>query len=576
MSVAAPDPSSQQAPPAAQTSDGAHPGGAVSVEARSEGANPKPVWVEALPAADLRAKGRALIKREGRQIALFQTAAGVRAIANRCPHQGYPLSEGTLAEAGDGTACTLTCNWHNWKFDLETGAVIGGGDAVRVFPVEERDGTVWVDIADPSPAARVAKALAGLRDGFRYRQEDRIARDLARIEAAGADPRVAVRAAIGWTHDRFQWGMSHAHAALPDWLALADAQDDPVDRLACFTEIVAHLVDDSLREDAYPYAEGTETWDEDAFLAAVEAEEEERAIRLARGGLAAGGWARIDRGLCRAALAHYQDFGHSAIYVEKTREAVRRLDTANDRPDGGDGSVAEPLMLLLVRALVTARREDLIPEFKAYRPARDAWTGRGRTAVKPADLCKVSVAKALDRVSASSGDPARCYDALMAAAAWQLLHADPVYATRAAQPVSQNVGRLDFSHAITFANAGRRMMGRYPELTADVLLQTACFLGRNAGYVDPAYPAERWRVEEPKTFVAQSAAAVIDHGNPEFIVSAHLVKMTCAVREEIEHSPHAHWVPDLTAALNRFLNEPFKRKLTRRVAHQARETVKGE
>lgn len=533
-----------------------------------------PVWVEAVPLAELKRKGRALVKRGGRQVALFDTAGGVRAIANRCPHQGYPLSEGTLAE---GDTCTLTCNWHNWKFDLETGAVAGGGDAVRVFPSEIRDGTVWIDLADPPAALRVARALRGLRDAFRDPSDDRIARDLARIEAAGVDPRLGVRGAIRWTHDRFQWGMTHAHAVLADWLALADAQDDPVDRLVCFTEIVGHLVDDSLREDTYPYPEGTEAWDEEAFVAAVEAEDEGRAIRLARGGLEAGGWARIDRGLCRAALAHYQDFGHSAIYVEKAREAVERLDTANDVAEEGEGGpVAEPLMLLLVRALLYGRREDLIPEFKAYRPARDAWTGRGRTPVKPADLCRVSVAKAMDRVSAGSADPQRCYDALMAAASWQLLHADPLYATRDAQPVSQNVGRLDFSHAITFANAGRRMMGRHPELAPDVLLQTACFLGRNAGYVDPAYPTDRWRVSSPAAFVENCAEAVIDHGNPEFIVSAHLVKMTCAVREEIGASPNAFWVPELAAALNRFLNEPFKRKLTRRVAYQARETVKGE
>lgn len=549
----------------------------VALDDRPSPSESDPVWVEALPLAELRRKGRALVKREGRQVALFDTAGSVRAIANRCPHQGYPLSEGTLADGGADGTCTLTCNWHNWKFDLETGAVVDGGDAVRVFPSEIRDGTVWIDIADLPASERIARALAGLRDGFRDPSDDRIARDLARLEAAGADPRLGVRAAIRWTHDRFRWGMTHAHAALADWLALADEQDDPVNRLVCVTEIVAHLVDDSLREDTYAYPEGTEPWDEEAFVVAVEAEDEVRAIRLARGGLAEGGWARIDRGLCRAALAHYQDFGHSAIYVEKTREAVQRLDGANGGTDHpADGPVAEPLLLLLVRALVKAQREDLIPEFKAYRPARDAWTGRGRNPVKPADLCRVSVAKALDRISAGSADPQRCYDALMTAAAWQLLHADPLYATRHAQPISQNVGRLDFSHAITFANAGRRMMDRHPELAPDVLLQTACFLGRNAGYVDPAYPAERWRVATPAAFVAGCAEAVIDHGNPEFIVSAHLVKMTCAVREEIAATPRASWVPDLAAALNRFLNEPFKRKLTRRVAYQARETVKGE
>ena len=91
----------------------------------------RPEWVGALPLAELEAKGRAVVKRAGKQVALFVTRAGVRAIANRCPHEGYPLSEGTLAEpsgAGTGDACTLTCNWHNWKFDLETGEEASGGE----------------------------------------------------------------------------------------------------------------------------------------------------------------------------------------------------------------------------------------------------------------------------------------------------------------------------------------------------------------------------------------------------------------------------------------------------------------
>ena len=549
---------------------------AVSPVETDAGTNFDRNWVEAVDLAVLTEKGRALVKREGKQIALFMTAGGVRAVANRCPHQGFPLSEGTLAEAQGDAPCTLTCNWHNWKFDLETGATVGGGDAVRVFPVELRGDTVWVDITDPPPAQRIETALTSLHDGLRKLETDRIARDLARIEGAGGDLALGVRSAIGWTHDRFEWGMTHAHASMADWLAIAAESDDPVDRLACHAEIVSHLADDSLREPAYPYPEGSEPWDEDAFVAAVEREDEPAAIRLARGGLAEGGpaqerWERIDRGLCRAALAHYQDFGHSAIYTEKTREAVERL--GDQDPDGG---ALEPLVLLLVRALVYAGREDLIPEFKAYRPTRAAWSGRGRAKLTPADLCRTSVAKALERVSAASASPERSYEALLTAAAWQLLHANPLYATRDRQTISQNVGRLDFSHAITFANAGRRMAERHPELWPDVLLQIACFLGRNSSFVDPAYPAEHWRVDDVDGFLTTTAAGVVDHGQPEFIVSAHLVKMTCAVREEIARAPQASWVPDLAAALNRFLHEPFKRKLTRRTAFQARETVKGE
>ncbi|MEQ8815621.1 MAG: Rieske 2Fe-2S domain-containing protein [Thalassobaculum sp.] len=547
-------------------------------------ARPKPAdggrrWVAALPLADLQAKGRALVRRDGRQIALFATAAGVRAIANRCPHEGYPLSEGTLADGGaaegagaDGAACTLTCNWHNWKFDLDTGEVVGGGDAVRVYPVEIRDGVVHLDVTDPPPEARMDRALAGLRDGFRRPRRDRFARDLARIEAAGGDPRRALAAAVTWTHDRLEWGTEHGYAALPDWLALADAAADPVDRLACLVETVGHLADDALRHPAFPYPAGSLAWDEDGFVAAVEAEDEAAAVRLARGGLAAGGpgaagFDAVDRGLCRAALGHYQDFGHSAIYVEKTREAIARL---------GDQAPVEALVLALVRSLVYARREDLIPEFRAYRPAREAWTGRGSAKAKPADFCRASVSKCLERALAASGDVERLYDAMLEAAAWQLLRADPLYAARADQPVSRNVDRLDFSHAITFANAGRRMAARHRMLWPDVLLQVACFLGRNGGYVAPGYDWRQWQVADVDGFLASAAAGVIDHGQAEYIVTAHLAKMLCAVREEVAVAPNAARVPALAAALNRFLNEPYRRILPRRIAHQARETVRGE
>jgi len=540
----------------------------MSIAVRDESPAPTPrdaearLWVDALSLDKLEADGRALIKRDGKQIALFATPSGIRAIANRCPHEGYPLSEGSI----DAEGCTLTCNWHNWKFTLDTGAEAFGGDAVRTFPTRLVDGRVEVDITDPPAEARVARALENLRAAFKRYEYDRFAREIARIEAAGGDPLDAARAAIGWTHDRFEWGMTHALAALPDWVAIHREARTAEDRVATVAEIVGHLCWDSLRMPPTPFAAGSTPWDEEAFVAAIEAEEEAAAVRLVRGGLAAGGWAAIDRGLARAALAHYQDFGHSAIYVEKSREAVEALGP----------TVAEAYALPLVRALVTARREDLIPEFRAYRPARAAWTGRGREPIKPADFCRVSVAKALDKINAASGDVERVYDALLEAAAWQLLRADPVYATRAEQPVSQNVGRLDFSHAITFANAGRRIAARHPELWPDVLLQIGCFLGRSSGYVDPSRETGTWRVADERAFLVRTAADIVDHGNPEYIVSAHLVKMTCAVREEVAAKPTAPWVPALVSALNRFLNEPFKRKLTRRSAYQALRTVEGE
>jgi hypothetical protein len=61
----------------------------------------------------------------------------------------------------------------------------------------------------------------------------------------------------------------------------------------------------------------------------------------------------------------------------------------------------------------------------------------------------------------------------------------------------------------------------------------------------------------------------MDHGQDEYIVSVHWLKLALAVKEEVVElsQPQARL---LIAALNRFLNSPLKLKQTRRTAHQAR------
>ena len=101
----------------------------------------------------LKAQGRRLVKVGRKQIALFHGEKGVFACNNRCPHEGYPLMEGSLAEG-----CVLTCNWHNWKFDLDSGETLVGGDRLRRYPVQICGDEIWLDVADPPPAARAMSA----------------------------------------------------------------------------------------------------------------------------------------------------------------------------------------------------------------------------------------------------------------------------------------------------------------------------------------------------------------------------------------------------------------------------------
>src|SRR5580698_4870436 len=111
---------------------------------------------------ELTRRGRKLVRKGGRQILLIASGSQVFAIANRCPHEGYPLSEGTLGQGVGGGACVLTCDWHNWKFDLASGAALVGRDPVRSYPVRLAGEAIELDLADPPAERRRERALAGL------------------------------------------------------------------------------------------------------------------------------------------------------------------------------------------------------------------------------------------------------------------------------------------------------------------------------------------------------------------------------------------------------------------------------
>ena len=115
----------------------------------------------------------------------------------------------------------------------------------------------------------------------------------------------------------------------------------------------------------------------------------------------------------------------------------------------------------------------------------------------------------------------------------------------------------------------RQLCSRHPELWPAGLLQIACFVGRNAGYTDATIEESGWRVECPEEFLEDSLRGLLDHGQSEYILVAHLVKTVTAVRDELLAAPGAPWVPTLLAATNRFLHAPLKRKHATRVARQA-------
>jgi nitrite reductase/ring-hydroxylating ferredoxin subunit len=512
--------------------------------------------VRVCAAEELVARGARVFKHGAKQIAVFKTETGIYACNNRCPHEGYPLKVGTLSEG-----CILTCNWHNWKFDLESGRTLVGGDRLRRYPVTVRDGAVWLDLTEFPAEERLARSLGSLREAFDDYDYERIARELARLEQAGADPLEGLAQAIRWSHDRLEFGMAHAQAAAADWLSLRESRGrGATKQLTAILEAVAHFAWDCLREPAYPYPKRVHRYEARGLVQAIEAEDEAAAVGQVRDAVAQGlDYAALERPLTEAALAHFQGFGHAIIYVAKTGELARRLGPV----------MLEPLLLPLVRALIYARREDLIPEFRNYRPALAAWDGQGRARVQAEDFRGLSVNRALALATSASGDVEALYHALLGVLAWNFLHYDLSMQERTDNPISRNIGWLDFTHGITFANAVRTQCARFPELWPQGLLQMACFAGRNAGFLDRSVDEAEWRVGDPLAFLEAGLDGLFDHGEFEHIVACHYLKTTMAAWRELRAAPDAPWVPTLAAALNRLMHSPLKRRHATRTARQA-------
>jgi nitrite reductase/ring-hydroxylating ferredoxin subunit len=512
---------------------------------------------------ELHSRGRKIVRKSGKQVLLIAAGERVFAIANRCPHEGYPLSEGTLS-----SDCLLTCNWHNWKFDLRSGEALVGRDPVRTYPVELRGEEIFLDLTDASADAQRDRSLKGLEAAITDNDMARMARELARLERAGFDARDGFAHAVAARNPHLEDGMTHAYAAAADWLTLAGRAHSPELRLTALLEPVAHVAEDTLGAGDFPYADGRAEWDARAFVTAVEAEDEPAAVALVRGALSAGlTYQDMRPAFAEAALAHYADFGHCAIYTLKTGQLISRLD----------GAAAEPLLLALTRMLVRSTREERLPEFRFYAKALSAWDWSGSEPARADNFIGASIDGALKHTLASSGrDVRELYDALLGAAAWNLLHFDRGFEQATDGALADNIGWLDFTHALTFANACRHICAERPDLWPRALLQMALFVGRNRKYVSLEQDAARWRVNDRDSFVAGEMAGLYDHAIPEPIIACHRVKVLFALEDELAAAPGAAWADTMCAAVNRYLNTPMKRHQGLRTATQALDFIARE
>jgi len=98
---------------------------------------------------------RVIIEAKGRDIAVFDLSGGYRAVGDHCPHMGGPCAEGlmsgTFTADDDGELMydenkkIISCPWHGWEFDIETGVHLAGSKKrLLTYDVIEDEGDLYV------------------------------------------------------------------------------------------------------------------------------------------------------------------------------------------------------------------------------------------------------------------------------------------------------------------------------------------------------------------------------------------------------------------------------------------------
>jgi len=121
-------------------------------------------WVRVASVADFDGLERRVVSVGDRPVLLLRHAGRFYALDNRCPHMGFPLERGSVDD------CILTCHWHHARFDLASGGTFDQfADDVQTYPIEVRDGALWVDIArSGAPRSRQLERLqVGLERNIR-------------------------------------------------------------------------------------------------------------------------------------------------------------------------------------------------------------------------------------------------------------------------------------------------------------------------------------------------------------------------------------------------------------------------
>ena len=302
---------------------------------------------------------------DGFHIAVFRYADNYYAVDNRCPHMGYPMSEGSVRDG------VLICHWHHWEFDLRTGGCfLSFGDDLKAFPIKVEDGMVSVGLSSgEKEAARKRLIHRGKRQlvqGLKDRSPFLIAKAVAALRDAGASAKEIIHQGLYYGANKTNDGWSSGVAIL----AIAANMWDDIDPADQNLFLVHGLTQTSRR------TTGSSRRPRSPFPRTNNEHEKKQLFRWFRYFIRkrdVGAAERIlitifDRGYSKEEIAHFvysaaTDYyftgdGHALDFANKCFESLHYLDWA------GAQEILRPIVVDLARRTrheETSRWADAVP-----------------------------------------------------------------------------------------------------------------------------------------------------------------------------------------------------------------------
>ncbi len=281
-------------------------------------------FVRAAHVQDVRKAGRLVVAIAGHTILLIHENDQIYAVDNRCPHMGFPLHRGTVKD------CILTCDWHYARFDLMSGGTFDSwADDLPAFPVQIRDGEVWVDLA--AHADPLTHHRQRLEDGLEQTIPLVIAKSVIALCNQGNHStelfRMGLDFGVSYRQSGWDTGLT-IHTCMMNLLPYLDPEDQP--RLL-YHGLAAVARDTSNQPPRFPIqplpgANNPEkipllqTW----FRQFIEVRDAEGAERCLASAIQAGAsQTQLAQMLFTVVTDHrYLDVGHSLDFTNKALEAL--------------------------------------------------------------------------------------------------------------------------------------------------------------------------------------------------------------------------------------------------------------